>query len=164
LLTMKTTLSRLLAARAPLPARLAAVFVLSLLWMASPARASDRWATLEAIHQLENPTDTTAPGPYGELGAYQFREGTWKTYTNTPFRRALDRRTSDAIAVKHYNHIKAELVDHGVNPTAYRIALAWNGGLGAALESRPPSAAVDYATRASNLAAEFGKAALADAR
>jgi hypothetical protein len=161
---MKTTPSRFLAARIASLARLAAVFVATLLIIALPARASERWATLEAIHQLENPTDTSAPGPFGELGAYQFREGTWKTYTSTPFRRALDRRTSDAIAVKCYNRIKSDLESRGIVATPYRIALAWNGGMGAACGSNPPAAAIDYATRAANLAAEFGKSALADAR
>src|SRR4051812_4322770 len=73
----------------------------ALLFMAAAtAHASIRWATLEAIHQLENPHNLTRPGPFGELGAYQFRSSTWQMHTKTPFERALDRQTSDTIAVR----------------------------------------------------------------
>lgn len=145
-------------------ARLAPVFVFLFLILATRARASDRWATLEAIHQLENPRNSEAPGALGELGPYQFREATWKTHTSAPFSRALDRRVSDAVAVKHYDWLKLELERHGLEATPYRIALAWNGGMRAVLSGRPPAAAADYAERAANLAAEFGKSRLADAR
>src|SRR5271163_4460606 len=77
--------------RAPSLARMAPIFALALLMPLAKARGSERWATLEAIHQLENPNDTSAPGPCGELGAYQFREETWKMHTVAPFSRALDR-------------------------------------------------------------------------
>jgi hypothetical protein len=147
-----------------LMARVAPVFVLLSLLMATQARASERWATLEAIHQLENPRNSDAPGAFGELGPYQFREATWRTYTSAPFAQALDRHISDAVAVKHYNWLKAELERRGLEATPYRIALAWNGGMGAALSGNPPAAAADYAWRAANLAAEFSKTKLADAR
>jgi hypothetical protein len=153
-----------LSACSPLMVRLAPVFVLLSLILATQARASDRWATLEAIHQLENPRNSDAPGALGELGPYQFREATWKTYTTAPFSQALDRRMSDAVAVKHYNWLKAELERRGLEATPYRIALAWNGGMRAALSGRPPASAADYAGRAANLAAEFGRNKLADAR
>lgn len=152
---MKTTTLRFLAIPAPLLARAMPVFALALCIPAAPARASERWATLEAIHQLENPNDTPQPGPCGELGAYQFRERTWRMHTGAPFSRALDRRSSDAVAVKHYEWLRAEIARRGVAVSPYTIALAWNGGLRAVTESDPPAAAVDYATRAANLAAEF---------
>jgi hypothetical protein len=126
------------------------------------ARASERWATLEAIHQLENPTNSEAPGSRGELGAYQFRESVWHMYTRAPFRSALDRRASDFVAVKHYEWIKAELQRMGVNVSPYTIALAWNGGISAALGDNPPSAALDYASRAANIAAELERREVAD--
>jgi hypothetical protein len=149
---------------APAMVRVAPVFLALSLVLATQARASERWATLEAIHQLENPHNSEAPGAMGELGPYQFREETWKAYTSTPFSRALDRRVSDVVAVKHYNWLKAQLERRGFEATPYRIALAWNGGIGAALGGNPPAAAADYAARAANLAAEFGKTTLADAR
>lgn len=161
---MKTSLLQHQSAPGSVLPRWAPLFVLSSLVLAAPAIASDRWATLEAIHQLENPHDSVSPGSCGELGAYQFREGTWRMYTRMPFRRALDRRSSDAVAVLHYDRIKAELESRGIEATPYRIALAWNGGLRAALEMNPPLAAVDYARRAANLASEFGRNQLAYAR
>ena len=116
------------------------------------AHASSRWATLEAIHQLENPTDSHKPGPCGELGAYQFRAAVWHKYTRAPFSRALDRSTSDQIAVLHYEWLKSELIKAGFEPTAYNIALAWNGGVGAETKNTSPDCARDYAQRASTLA------------
>jgi hypothetical protein len=147
-----------------LSVRLAALVVFAALLMSSSAHASERWATLEAIHQLENPYDTTAPGAYGELGAYQFRENTWKMHTQAPFSRALDRRSSDAVAVKHYDWIKTELERRGLSVTPYNVALAWNGGIKAVTDGHPPAVAVDYASRAANLAAVLGRSQLADSR
>ncbi len=120
------------------------------------AHASNRWATLEAIHRLENPYDLTRPGPFGELGAYQFREETWRMHTSVPFRRALDRRASDDIAVKHYEWLKQNLENAGVRATPYMIALAWNGGLDGAVRGTAPAAARDYAERAANIASTLG--------
>jgi hypothetical protein len=142
----------------------APVLVVSCLLVATQARASERWTTLEAIHQLENPRDTEEPGSRGELGAYQFREQTWRMYTQAPFACALDRRSSDAVAVKHYDWIKAELERRGIAATPYKVALAWNGGIRAALDKNPTRAAVDYASRVANIAAELEKGELADAR
>lgn len=142
-------------------ARVASAVVVVCMLVAANARASERWATLEAIHQLENPNNTDTPGALGELGPYQFRESTWRHYTTAPFSQALDRRVSDAVAVKHYNWLKDELQKRGVAPTPYAIALAWNGGMRAALSDNPPAAAADYAERAANLAAEFEKSKVA---
>jgi hypothetical protein len=162
---MKINLSRPIPLRAPPSlARIAPVFALALLLPLSQARATERWATLEAIHQLENPNNTSEPGPCGELGPYQFREQTWKMHTVAPFSRALDRQSSDAVAVKHYEWIKAELVRRGIEVNPYTIALAWNGGLEAAVQSDPPASVVDYATRVANLAADFESHEVALAR
>jgi hypothetical protein len=161
---MTTNFTQLLRVRVGLLARAVPVFVISTFIYAAPARASERWATLEAIHQLENPLNSEEPGAYGELGAYQFREETWKMHTTAPFIRALDRRSSDAVAVKHYEWIKAELERRGIVATPYRIALAWNGGIRAVFVEHPPAMAMDYASRAANLAAYFEKSELADAR
>jgi len=152
---VKTTLNTRHPARIRIALQAAASLGLFLFATAVETRASQRWATLEAIHQLENPNDTAKPGSLGELGAYQFREQTWRMHTAAPFNRALDRRSSDAVAVKHYDWIRSELERRGIEPTPYRIALAWNGGLRAAVGERPPSVAVDYASRAANLAAQY---------
>src|SRR6185295_13837375 len=102
------------------------------------AHASERWATLEAIHHLENPRNLTRPGAFGELGAYQFRPSTWRMHTSVPFERANDRTASDMVAVKHYDWIKRGLESAGVPATPYNIALAWNGGLGAVIAGKAP--------------------------
>ena len=110
---------------------------------------------LEAIHKLENPRNLSRPGKHGELGAYQFRSSTWRMHTSVPFQHALDRGTSDAVAVKHYEWIKRGLEAARVPATPYYIALAWNGGLSAAVSGRSPRIAHDYAQRAANLAAAY---------
>ncbi|HEY1848037.1 MAG TPA: hypothetical protein VGG37_02470 [Opitutaceae bacterium] len=67
------------------------------------------------------------------------------------------------MAVKHYEWIKSELQRMGVNVSPYTIALAWNGGINAALGDNPPSAALDYAARAANIAAELERRQVAAA-
>jgi hypothetical protein len=154
----------MLPIRVPILVRAAPVFAIAMLFPPTEASASERWATLEAIHQLENPRDTPQPGPCGELGAYQFREETWRMHTYAPFSRALDRRESDAVAVKHYEWLKIELSRRGIEVTPYTIALAWNGGLRAVTEAAPPASVVDYASRVANLAADFESHELALSR
>jgi hypothetical protein len=135
----------------------AAAFVIALLTCVN-AYASSRWATLEAIHKLENPRNLTKPGRHGELGAYQFRSSTWRMHTSVPFSRAIDRSTSDVVAVKHYEWLKRGLEAAGLPATPYNIALAWNGGLSAVISGRSPAIAHDYARRAVNLAAVYDTA------
>lgn len=129
------------------------------------AEAASRWATLEAIHKLENPRNLTRPGRHGELGAYQFKASTWRMHTNIPFSRAIERPVSDLVAVKHYEWLRRGLEAGGVEATPYNIALAWNCGLSAVLSGRAPRVSHDYAQRAVNLAATLPRAnAIADAR
>lgn len=122
---------------------------------ASPAPVGDlrRRATLEAIHQIENPRELLRPGPFGELGAYQFRRSTWEMHTTAPFGSAIDRTVSDEVAVRHYDWIARGLAAAGKPVTSYHVALAWNAGLRSAISGRAPPAARDYAQRAANLAA-----------
>ena len=144
--------------QAPLPKTFRLCWALLLLLLAAGATAHaapDRWATLEAIHNLENPRNLTRPGRFGELGAYQFRPTTWRMHTTIPFERALDRNTSDAVAVKHYEWLKRELEKARVPATTYNIALAWNSGINAAIRGKAPRVAHDYARRAVNLATSF---------
>jgi hypothetical protein len=110
---------------------------------------------LDAIHRVENPLNLTRPGKFGELGAYQFRAGTWKMHTDLPFELALDRVQSEEIAIRHYEWIKRGLERHGLPQTPYYIALAWNGGLSSVIRGRSSTAARDYAERVSNLVADL---------
>ncbi|MBI5766219.1 MAG: hypothetical protein HZA93_00370 [Verrucomicrobia bacterium] len=127
--------------------------VVALVLSIATARANTRAATLEAIHQLENPRNLTRPGPRGELGAYQFRQQTWRMHTAAPFVHALDRAMSDEVAVKHYEWLRLNLERAGRPATPYAIGLAWNGGLEAAIRGNSPRAARYYAERVANLAA-----------
>lgn len=125
------------------------------LWVAPPGQAAGRWETLEAIHWVENPTNSTRPGRFGELGAYQFRPTTWRMHTRLPFAEALDRHTADEVAIRHYDWIRARLQEGGLNPSTYYIAMAWNAGPTAVLTGTAGRASRDYAARVNNLAAEF---------
>lgn len=134
---------------------MAVVFGFALFGLSAASASEMRWATLEAIHKLENPRNLTRPGPHGELGAYQIRPSTWRMHTKTPFYKANSRAESDVVAVRHYEWIKDGLTRNGVSATPYNIALAWNGGLSAAINGKSPRVAHDYAKRATNLAAEY---------
>ncbi len=128
----------------------------------SAAMATDRWETLEAIHLIENPTNSLRVGRNGELGAYQFRPSTWHMYTKKPFRLAADRTESDAVAVKHYEWIKRGLERGGVDATIYHIALAWNAGLDATLRGAAPRSSRNYAERVESIAGELRKQQVAN--
>jgi hypothetical protein len=118
------------------------------------AQASDRWETLRAINWVENPTNHTRRGAFGELGPYQFRPQTWRMHTTKPFAWAVERAHADEVAVKHYEWLRRELREAGIDPSPYNIALAWNSGLGAVTNGRVPRVTYDYANRVSNLVAE----------
>ncbi len=134
------------------PAILAVVLGLFAAGTTANAANPSRWETLEAIHRVENPHNLTTPGPRGELGAYQFRQETWRHYTSAPFNNALDRQASDAVALKHYDWIRTGLINQGIDPSVYNIALAWNAGIGAVARGTAPAVARDYASRVTNIA------------
>ena len=115
------------------------------------ASASGRWETLRAINLVENPTNQTQVGRFGELGPYQFRPATWRMHTDKPFRLAIQRDVADEVAVKHYEWIKRMLDEAGIDPSPFNIAMAWNCGLGAVLKGRVPSVTYNYAQRVTNL-------------
>lgn len=144
--------------------RLLAGIAVALIFSVATGHASTRWATLEAIHCLENPRDLTRPGARGELGAYQFRAATWRMHTSVPFARAIDRRVSDDVAIRHYEWLKRGLEGAGLMATPYNIALAWNGGLEAVVRGCSPAVAHDYAQRATNLASGFDRPVAASGR
>lgn len=128
------------------------------------AKAVGRAETLAAIHAVENPRDSIQPGRHGELGPYQFRRSTWKMHTHVPFEQALDRTASDEVAIRHYEWLKRGLIRAGLSPTPYNIALAWNGGLTAAVNGRVSTSSHRYAERVSNITQELASSHLAVAR
>lgn len=127
------------------------VLLVSLLGFTSVAAASDRWETLRAINWVENPTNQTQVGRFGELGPYQFRPGTWRMHTDKPFRQAIQREAADEVAVKHYEWIKRTFQRAGVEANVFNIALAWNCGVEAVVSGRAPVVSYHYAERVSNL-------------
>ncbi len=127
------------------------VLVAALAAAGASAAASERWETLEAIHCVENPRNSTRVGPRGELGPYQFRPATWGMYTREPFALAADREHADEVAVQHYEGIRRGLLSAGITPTPYRSALAWNAGLDTVIHNRVPAAACAYAEQVANL-------------
>lgn len=118
------------------------------------AEASDRWETLRAINWVENPTNHTRRGAFGELGPYQFRPQTWRMHTRKPFEWAVERVHADEVAVKHYEWLRRELQEAGIDPSPYNIALAWNSGLTSVISGRVPRVTYDYANRVANLVAQ----------
>ena len=116
-----------------------------------PVLASERWETLQAINWVENPFNSPKAGPGGELGPYQFRPATWRMYTRKPFALAVERQHSDDVAVRHYEWIKHSLLNSGINPTPFYIALAWNAGIGQVVNGRAPASAYEYASQVNNL-------------
>lgn len=127
------------------------LLLVSLLGFASAAGADDRWETLRAINWVENPTNHTRMGRFGELGPYQFRSATWKMHTKRPFSQATQREAADEVAVKHYEWIKRTLAEAGVDANSFNIAMAWNCGVNNVLKGRVPAVSYDYASRVINL-------------
>jgi hypothetical protein len=139
------------------------LFFACALGLAVVARASDRWETLEAIHWVENPHNSTRLGAHGELGPYQFRQATWRMYSRRPFYEAVNRQYSDEVAIKHYEWLKEGLARAGIEATPYNIAMAWNAGLDAVIGHHVPSASRGYAEQVSNIAAEVKRNEVASA-
>ncbi|MBI3886768.1 MAG: hypothetical protein HY302_13710 [Opitutae bacterium] len=129
------------------------LLIAAVLGLAPWAAAAERWETLQAIHWVENPTNQTRAGSFGELGPYQFRRDTWRMHTRLPFSRAIDHAQADVVAVKHYEWIKRGLAEAGIDPSPFNIALAWNCGLGAVVAGRVPGATYRYAEQVTNLVA-----------
>lgn len=137
------------------------LLLVSALGFTSKAVADDRWETLRAINWVENPTNHTRAGRFGELGPYQFRPATWRMHTKKPFRQAVERAAADEVAVRHYEWIKRTLENAGVDATPFNIAMAWNSGVDNVLKGRVPAVSYDYATRVTNLVQTFKERALA---
>lgn len=127
------------------------ILLVTLLGFTTGAGAADRWETLRAINWVENPTNQTQIGRYGELGPYQFRPGTWRMHSSKPFQQAVQRAVADEVAVKHYEWIKRSLERGGADASTFNIAMAWNCGVEAVLSGRAPNASYNYAQRVTNL-------------
>lgn len=137
------------------------LMAMMLVGIAGSLGAAERWETLQAIHLIENPTNSSQPGAHGELGAYQFRASTWRMHTRKPFRSALVRTHADAVALNHYDWICAQLRRQGLPVTTYNIAMTWNAGIGAVSSGRVPRASRQYAERVVNIARDLQRSQVA---
>ena len=124
------------------------------------AGADNRWETLRAINLVENPTNHTRMGRFGELGPYQFRPATWRMHTRKSFSLATQREAADEVAIIHYEWIKRSLEKAGVDASAFNIAMAWNTGVDNVVNGRAPSVSYDYAERVTNLVQNFKRNAV----
>jgi len=141
----------------------ALVFLASVSVFTIIGKADERWETLRAINYVENPTNHTRVGRFGELGPYQFRPTTWRMHTRKPFRLAADRATADEVAAAHYEWIKQKLQAAGVRASAYNIAMAWNSGVDNVINGRAPNVSYNYAERVVNLVHAFKRRARSSA-
>lgn len=132
-----------------------------LVGIAGSLGAAERWETLQAIHLIENPHNSSRPGAHGELGAYQFRSSTWRMHTRKPFRQALVRAHADQVALIHYDWICTQLQRRGLPVTSYNIAMVWNAGIGAVTSGRVPQVSRQYAQRVVNIARDLERSQIA---
>lgn len=95
---------------------------------------------LQAIALVETGNNPNLIGRHGERGAHQL----------TP---AVVREVGgycDASAARHLRRLERLMEHADITPTPYRLALAWNAGLGAVQRSRIPASSRDYAERVTN--------------
>lgn len=104
---------------------------------------------LAAIATVEN---TTGRGRNGEIGIYQFRESTWKQHSKEPFKWAFGHNETqiherERVAQAHFLWLQKNLKE----PTVWRMALAWNAGIGAVNRSKFSESNFEYASRVRNV-------------
>lgn len=119
-----------------------------------PSRAHlEEIVTIEALRLVED-SKYYEVGPKGERSQWQISPEVWKTWSAVPFERASRREYQEEarrVAKQQVGWLNANLV----NPSPFRLALAWNAGLGAVNESRIPESSFDFARRFVNLYEEI---------
>lgn len=93
------------------------------------------------------------PGPAGETGDWQLTPAV-RQDRGRELRARGERVTDETLARAQVVWIDRELRRHGMTPTPYAIAEAWNAGLTATVEHRVPAASRDFADRVRNLVEE----------
>lgn len=133
----------------------AALSLVSVGAIRAAAESLDREAFLKAVAEVETGGNPRAIGRYGERGLYQFGRTTWARHSKRPFTDAHNPQIAHDVAVQHFVWLFNRLEANGTEPTAYRLAVAWNGGLGRAISGRAPKSTRDYARRVSMLSAKI---------
>lgn len=119
--------------------------------LGASAQSIDREAFLKAVAEVETGGNTRAIGSQGERGLYQFGRTTWSRHTKRAFADAHNPRIAHDVAVQHFVWLFSRLEANGAEPSAYRLAVAWNAGLSRALSGKAPKSTRDYARRVSIL-------------
>lgn len=115
-----------------------------------PRPALDRGTQLAAMSEIESGNNPNKVGRAGELGPYQMGYAAWRQHTRVSFRLARNPEVARTVAERHYDWIVKEFRRHGIEPTAYNVALAWNAGVSAVLSGRYTADSVDHALRVRN--------------
>lgn len=136
---------------------LGTVILASLFRLTAQAMPVDEHRLLAAIAQVETGTrnlnrPSKKVGRSGERSAWQITETVWRQYTRTKFVAAsTDARLANTIAALHLRTLSLTFEAHGILPTPYRLAVAWNAGASAAIENAVGPRTHDYAQRVTNL-------------
>lgn len=123
------------------------IFLISSLWGDSTEDINfDRLRRV--IIQVEGVKSQGDVGPNGERGWERLTLAVWSQHSTLPFARAsIDAVESRRVCLAHLRWIARYLE----NPTPYRVALAYNAGLGAVKRLSIIQTQASYASRASNL-------------
>lgn len=109
------------------------------------SKSIDESRLLEAIATVENSPTTT--GRKGERSPYQILPSTWRRFTSLSIRSATPEQQRN-VALVILRHFKSQLLERGIEPNVFNLALAWNGGPNA---RRYKYSTIDYATRVTNV-------------
>lgn len=118
------------------------------------AHAVDLSRLLAAIAQVERVRGSHRRGSHGERGKYQMTRAAWdEDAGGLPFAHAENDAYSDIVARARLVRLRYELLERRLEPSAYNLALCWNGGEGGAvrviLKKWSPPEMRDYAERVS---------------
>ena len=115
------------------------------------SQSIDHSKLLEAIRQVEN-TPRWKVGRAGEVSEYQLLPLVWARYSDYPIHMATSHAESAIVEQQRVANAHLRwLIKHVENPSPYRIAVAWNGGLSAANNSRVSKGTACYARRVVNI-------------
>lgn len=100
------------------------------------AQPIDDSVLLRAIAEVESGTSGARPyrkvGAAGERSAWQITPQVWRTYTRAAFERASrEVHLPNCVAAAHLAVLKGQIRHYPSLVTVQKLALAWNGGLGA---------------------------------
>ena len=115
-------------------------------------RAIDYKALVESIAAVE--TRRNKPqGVHGERGPLQFKAESWaEDADGLSFHFALDPALARWVATRRLKRLAKLMRERGIEPSCYKLGIAWNSGLSNVLLFKWVNADVrDYAIRVENL-------------